>query len=596
MSRRARKNLLFVSYAFEDRQLAEALGDILRRAFDEVLDVFVSSQEDSIRIGEPIPRRIHDALKRARVLIVLASPTSVLKPWINYEVGFAKAVGATVMPVCVRGMAKAGLPNPLGTEMEKAADLDSDAGLTELLRSVAHEYDLPLRNPAIRSIYARLAPLNTAQLAFLGDVKSEILPYDSDRFHSLVRAYLHGPLSHVRLLSYTGETTPRLFGFGEMGLNIRLDLLTRDWHEEAKAQVDYNRNHPSRPGDWAKASRIRRTAAALPQEPWSRAADQGGRIEIRHRFFADPPAHKMLLFFDHERPVGGFWGFYKHDPSMALGNPSIYVGVDQPMVHTTDPRILEYLRSQFDDVFFKSRTIAQLDSESGGSRGGARPRALIFDWDDVFTRSTPGYLACYEYSVREVGVQLPDDDLRAILKMHWGKHPRELLEHLLRNEVSQALLDRAYEIYESSLLTDRFLAHVSPVEGSHECLRALDAAGYRMGIATGMNGRLLREQMMTRFGFPQVFGRILSVYDVGAPQQKPRADFLRIVMEDLDVEPADVFYIGDAENDVRMAHDAGTKCVVVRTGHLDEARARALKGVAAVLSDVTALPGWLASR
>jgi len=219
-------------------------------------------------------------------------------------------------------------------------------------------------------------------------------------------------------------------------------------------------------------------------------------------------------------------------------------------------------------------------------------RALICDWDDVFTKgSLDGYFACYAHAVASVGRPLSEQEIRRRARSTWGKHPTQTMAALVPGEPQ--LVERAVAVYLESLFTDRFISRVRDVPGAVDTLERLARSGLRLGLATGVNPRLLREVILPRLGFRNVFHTILTSYDVADPaEQKPNAAFLRRVMAALEVGPDETVYVGDGPTDVQMAQAAGVEVVAVLTGYLTRAEAEAM-GADAVLEDVTALPEWL---
>jgi hypothetical protein len=108
------KEGIFISHIGEEKLLAARIKDLLREVFGPGLKVFVSSDYDSIHSGSDWHGDIIAALKSSRVVLVLCSADSVLRPWINYEAGVGDGtdwdvdkVGRTcVIPVVVRNLPK----------------------------------------------------------------------------------------------------------------------------------------------------------------------------------------------------------------------------------------------------------------------------------------------------------------------------------------------------------------------------------------------------------------------------------------------------------------------------------------------------------
>lgn len=107
------KTRVFISRISAEMALAQALKERLRRDFRGLLDIFVSSDQTTIRAGSKWLDEVDKALKGADVQIVLASRESVGRPWVNFEAGAVWLRGIPVIPVCRSGMTPEALPVPL---------------------------------------------------------------------------------------------------------------------------------------------------------------------------------------------------------------------------------------------------------------------------------------------------------------------------------------------------------------------------------------------------------------------------------------------------------------------------------------------------
>jgi len=89
------KPLLFISHITEEKELAQAFKEMVEHAFLGMIEVFVSSDAESIPMGKRWLETVSEALKRCAVEIVVCSPHSVTRPWIQFEAG---AVGSGAFP------------------------------------------------------------------------------------------------------------------------------------------------------------------------------------------------------------------------------------------------------------------------------------------------------------------------------------------------------------------------------------------------------------------------------------------------------------------------------------------------------------------
>jgi hypothetical protein len=107
------RRTIFISHIHEEEQLAHALKAFIEDSFLRTIDVFASSQDDSIRLGDDWNERIKQSLLNCDLLIVLCSPVSVTRPWINFEAGAGWIKGIPVIPLCHSGLSPGALRAPL---------------------------------------------------------------------------------------------------------------------------------------------------------------------------------------------------------------------------------------------------------------------------------------------------------------------------------------------------------------------------------------------------------------------------------------------------------------------------------------------------
>lgn len=104
---------VFISHIHEERELAAAFKELIQRTFSPSVPVFVSSDESSVQMGEKWLDEVTSALQECALEVVVCSPKSVLRPWINFEAGAGWIRGIPVVPLCHSGMFPEALPLPL---------------------------------------------------------------------------------------------------------------------------------------------------------------------------------------------------------------------------------------------------------------------------------------------------------------------------------------------------------------------------------------------------------------------------------------------------------------------------------------------------
>jgi hypothetical protein len=106
-------NGIFISHITEERTTAALLKDLLQQTFGSDIRIFVSSDYVSISGGELWFHAILKGLKDCAVLIVLLSPDSLDRRWINFEAGVGIGADAKVIPVVVHGLEISDVGHPL---------------------------------------------------------------------------------------------------------------------------------------------------------------------------------------------------------------------------------------------------------------------------------------------------------------------------------------------------------------------------------------------------------------------------------------------------------------------------------------------------
>lgn len=120
------KPLVFISHITQEKEVAIAFKELIEKSFLGMLEVFVSSDEDSIQMGHKWLDRISDGLKKCSIEIVLCSPKSITRPWINFEAGAGWVRDIPVIPLCHSGIEPSKLPMPLNLlQAAKANEISS---------------------------------------------------------------------------------------------------------------------------------------------------------------------------------------------------------------------------------------------------------------------------------------------------------------------------------------------------------------------------------------------------------------------------------------------------------------------------------------
>jgi hypothetical protein len=137
----------FISHISEEARVASRLKAALTQDSLGLLDVFVSSDTEGIGAGEDWLRAVDRALRESSIVLILCSPTSIRRPWINFEAGAAWMRDVPLIPVCHEGLTPRDLPMPLSLRQGMA--LGDAEGLRRLYGRIADVTRVVGNTPAL---------------------------------------------------------------------------------------------------------------------------------------------------------------------------------------------------------------------------------------------------------------------------------------------------------------------------------------------------------------------------------------------------------------------------------------------------------------
>jgi len=173
---------IFLSHSHDndDQLLAQALQEVIKECCPQGTEVFRSSDiqgKHTIAYGEDWYHRVTDELRKADAIIALITPASSLKPWVLYELGFAKGKGVELLygivapsisqpdlgplsQVQAAFFTRDGIHKVLRELAQFAGTQPVDSQLDSLTRSLLNRVTMPLTNIS-RSGIKRQEPLSS---------------------------------------------------------------------------------------------------------------------------------------------------------------------------------------------------------------------------------------------------------------------------------------------------------------------------------------------------------------------------------------------------------------------------------------------------
>ena len=187
-----------------------------------------------------------------------------------------------------------------------------------------------------------------------------------------------------------------------------------------------------------------------------------------------------------------------------------------------------------------------------GHEGLVRPRAILFDWDNTLVESWGVIHHALNRTMRAMG------------HPEWSREETEQrVRASLRDTFPGMFGDRWKEA--EQVFYDSFeaihLEHLRPAVGAAEMLGQLAAdRDVYLGIISNKRGEFLRKEV-AHLGWGAHFRTVAGAGD--AARDKPAIDHVHYALGEFAIG-ADVWLVGDADIDLKCAHNAGCTPVLLR--------------------------------
>ena len=103
---------VFISHISEEKEIALVLKRWIRRSLKGRGSTFASSSIRDVPLGVDWMNRIERALDTSDIILLLCSPVSIKRPWINFEAGYGWIKEVPIVPICHSGQRIGTLPPP----------------------------------------------------------------------------------------------------------------------------------------------------------------------------------------------------------------------------------------------------------------------------------------------------------------------------------------------------------------------------------------------------------------------------------------------------------------------------------------------------
>ena len=197
-----------------------------------------------------------------------------------------------------------------------------------------------------------------------------------------------------------------------------------------------------------------------------------------------------------------------------------------------------------------------------------RPAAVIFDLDGTLVDTVPARISAWRETFADAGIAVEDSQLEPMIGMDGRALAREVARgasRRLEDEEAERLDRMAGERFDEHNRAPRALP------GVRRALERIERAGVTWAIATSSRA----EQVAASVAALDLAQRPRIVDGSRVAHAKPAPDLLLLAADELAVDPAETWYVGDSTWDMRAAVAAGMLPIGVLAGAaVDEATLR----------------------
>ena len=204
---------------------------------------------------------------------------------------------------------------------------------------------------------------------------------------------------------------------------------------------------------------------------------------------------------------------------------------------------------------------------------------VLFDWDGTLLNSFDADANAYMHMFGALGMSWSIAELKRHYSPNWHRVYRAARLPRAKWEEADRLWGYFYRKQKPELQT-----------GALRVLRIVDRRFKLALVSSGSRARVRRQ--LREHGVSSIF--LVKVCSEDAPRRKPHPAPLRMALDKLRAPPRVCVYVGDAPEDIEMAHRAGVRAIGVLGGSPVPQRLRAASPDA-MIETISELPALLKS-
>ena len=154
------KPTIFFSHSSLDKDYISKLRLMILNATSQTVDIFQSSDGESIPFGNNWVHKIEENLNKTKIMLVFVSSKSIMSSWIYFESGFAYAKDVKVIPIGIEGIDVGKLKPPLN--LLQGFNISSADGINNIIAILNKEFNYAFEESFTQKDYDDLDTLNVS--------------------------------------------------------------------------------------------------------------------------------------------------------------------------------------------------------------------------------------------------------------------------------------------------------------------------------------------------------------------------------------------------------------------------------------------------
>jgi len=190
-------------------------------------------------------------------------------------------------------------------------------------------------------------------------------------------------------------------------------------------------------------------------------------------------------------------------------------------------------------------------------------KVVIFDLDGTLLDSLDDIAISANAVLKKLGLPSHKDEA---FKKFIGDGARMLMKRALPKNSDENTIKKALELF-TEIYSQTIHENTKPYDGIYEMLESLKQKGYILNLLSN------KPQQFTLKYYDKFFSQFDFAYVYGQSDEHPKkpdpTTALKIA-KNLDVNPSEIYFIGDTSTDMQTAKNAGMKSIGVLWGIRDE--------------------------